>query len=107
MIEIIYYREHNRLTMQGHAGTAPIGEDIICAAATILARTLAANVKHLCDIGAATEPIIELEEGSAAISCKANHKYRSTVQSVFEAVCVGFEILADGTENAVNYSIRG
>lgn len=107
MIEVIYYREHNRVTMDGHADTAPIGEDIVCAAASILARTLAANVNHLVGIGAATAPVVELQEGHAEISCKANHKYRSVVQSTFEAVCVGFEILHNGAEGAVRYLIRG
>ena len=107
MIKVTYYREHNRLTMEGHAGYAPYGEDIVCAAATILARTLAANVNHLCQIGSAKEPVIRLVDGNAEIACKPDHKYRSVVGSTFEAVCVGFEILAAGAAEWISYEIRG
>ena len=44
MIEVTYYREHNRLTVKGHARSAEPGRDLICAACSILALTMAASL---------------------------------------------------------------
>ena len=43
MIEVTYYREHNRLVVTGHAQSNEYGKDLICASASILALTLGAN----------------------------------------------------------------
>lgn len=107
MIEVIYYREHNRVTVTGHANAAPIGEDLVCSAASILTRTLAANVEHLVKAGAARDSIIRLEEGDAEISCKVSHKFKAVAETIFSGICVGFEILADGAPDFISYSVRG
>lgn len=95
MIKVRYNRADNRVTVQGHAGAAPKGEDLICSAASILVHTLAANVGYMERSGAATQGVAEIKEGFAKVSCKAVRGYENTVASIFQAVCVGFEILAD------------
>ena len=60
------------LKVKGHAGLAEKGKDILCASATILAYTLAQNIK-----GAETRgllkyvPTLKLREGDTIISCRA------------------------------------
>ena len=44
MITITYDTKHMRLTVDGHAGYAPAGQDIVCAAVSALTWTLAAAV---------------------------------------------------------------
>ncbi len=44
MIEITYSRDS--LKIKGHAGYAPTGEDLVCAAVTILWRTLVASLNR-------------------------------------------------------------
>lgn len=107
MIEVIYYREHNRLTVTGHAHSNEYGKDLVCAAASTLALTLAANVGNMANKGYVHNPVTKLEEGNAEISCTPRTKYRDSVKQVFMSVCVGFEILADQYKDYISYCVRG
>lgn len=107
MIEITYYRDYNRVTVQGHAGTAPEGHDLVCAAVSAITGTLAANMEQLAQKGAVRAPCIRLEKGDAEIGGEYRHGYRSLVQMVVSAICVGFELLAEKYPEAVSYSIHG
>lgn len=58
------------LKLEGHAGYAEHGKDIVCAAASILANTVAYNVDLLDRFKAFKEPaIIRLESGDTEITC--------------------------------------
>lgn len=47
MIQVAYrYADGHELTVTGHAGAAPKGEDLVCAAVTILLRSLAWYMEH-------------------------------------------------------------
>ncbi len=73
MIKVIYYREYNRLTVEGHAGSGPEGHDLVCASASALALTLAGNVAHMEAIGAVHGAAYWGESRAKA----ASHRYRS------------------------------
>ena len=107
MIEVTYYREHNRLTVTGHAKSDEYGKDLICAAASALALTMGANVGHMHESGCVVDPIVNIKEGNAEISCKPKAKYRDSVRQTFMSVCVGFEILASKWPDYISYSVRG
>lgn len=107
MIEVIYYREHNRLTVKGHAKSDEYGRDLICAACSILAMTLSANVAHMKDSGCLTDAITVLEEGNAEISCNPRTRYKASVKQTFMSICVGFEILANKFPDYISYAVRG
>lgn len=107
MIEVIYHREYNRLTVKGHARSDEYGRDLVCAAVSALVLTMAANVGHMADSGCVTEPIVKLEEGNAEISCKAKARYRESVCQTFMSVCVGFEVLASKWPEYITYSVLG
>lgn len=107
MVEVKYDRAHNRLTVQGHAGAAPKGEDLICSAASILVHTLAANVEHMERSGIAENTVLDIREGWAKISCKASRGFESTVASAYQSVCVGFEILARKFPSYISYTVQG
>lgn len=107
MINVTYHRGFNRVTVKGHSKAAPKGEDLVCSACSILVHTLNANVSHLVSVGAAGDQVIEIKDGDAEISCKANHKYKALVLTTFETVCVGFEILASKFPEYVTYEIMG
>lgn len=83
------------LTVQGHAGQADIGHDIVCASASILAYTVAQIVKtmeHRGDLDG--KPIVALESGDAVISCKcrSNDLYAEAAYAFFVAQ-VGYSLL--------------
>lgn len=107
MIEVIYYQEHNRLTVTGHANSDEYGHDLICAACSALALTLAANVEYLTQGGYATEPVTVLQEGNGEISCRAKRRYRYSVRQTFMSVCIGFEVLERQYPDYISYQVQG
>lgn len=107
MIEVIYYKEHNRLTVQGHAKSDEYGRDLVCASASILAVTLGCNVGHLEEGGVVTDVSVRLDPGNAEISCKPKTRFRNVVKQTFQSVCVGFEILASKYPEYISFTVRG
>lgn len=107
MIQVKYNRFYNRVSVHGHADAAPKGEDLVCSAASILVHTLSANVAQMEKAGIAAKAVSDIQDGDATISCRAVKGYESTVSSIFQAVCVGFEILADKFPEYISYKILG
>lgn len=107
MIKVKYNRYLNKLTVDGHAGSAPIGHDLVCSAASILAHTLAANVEHMADAGMCCNIVREIRDGTAKISCKAMRGSERIVANTFQNVCVGFEILASKFPENISFEIIG
>ena len=106
MIEVTYYRNINRLVMVGHAGAGAIGEDLVCAAASMIAYTLVANVDRLVECGQAREPVISMKEGDTVITCNAVRRYRDVVTLVFDSVLMGLELLAMKHPQNISFEIR-
>ena len=106
MIQVIYYRKYNRLTVSGHAESAEKGHDLVCASASVLAYTLAANVANMADNGQVREPIMEMEEGNTVVSCKPRSNLKASVTLVFDSICVGFDLLAHEYPEYISYEIR-
>ena len=106
MIQVIYYRKYNRLTVTGHAGSAEKGHDLVCASASMLAYTLAANVANMADNGQVREPIMEMKEGNTVVSCKPRINLKASVTLVFDSICVGFDLLAHEYPEYISYEIR-
>ena len=107
MIEAIYYRKYNRLTIDGHANSGEPGHDLVCAGVSVLAYTLAANVGNLEANDMIRNPIVQMENGHAEISCEAKRKAGAFVSRIFEAVCVGFEMLDHDYPQYISYEIHG
>ena len=108
MIEVVYYRESNRVTIRGHARSAEYGKDLICSAVSTLALTLKANVKYLEKAGYVVKPVIRLESGNAEISCLPSRPiFRSSIRQIFMSVCVGFQMLATEYPDYISYRVEG
>ena len=71
MISVTFTESGDKLSLrvEGHAGYAEAGKDIVCAAASILAYTLASIVDSL-----EAESMIDLTSGDTVISCEATSK---------------------------------
>lgn len=107
MITVTYYREDNRVIMDGHAQSGPVGNDLVCASASILIQTLVAFVNNMVAAGQTKCPIIKLSDGHAFIDCKAPKRYKSPVTLVFDTICAGFDLLAHDYPDNISYEIRG
>lgn len=108
MIDVRYNRKEISLTVKGHAQSGEAGHDLVCAAATILVYTLAANVSGLCDDRAhARRPVIKLSEGDAIVKCSPVHGMKTVATLIFDSVCSGYEILASEYPENVRYTVEG
>ena len=107
MITAVYHRKYNRLTVEGHARSAEAGKDLVCASASMLACTLAANVDGLANNGQVKKPVIKLEEGNAEISCVPKTRYGSVITLIFDTICIGFELLQEKYPEYITYKILG
>lgn len=104
MINIIYRRKYHRVNVVGHANSAEKGHDLVCAAASTLVYTLAGNVERLEDC--IRDANINLKDGDAEVSCVPKCRMESVITLVFDAVFVGFEMLAKTHPDFVKCEIR-
>ena len=100
MIKVnIGYRSDRRecaLKVKGHAGQAEVGQDIVCASASILAYTVVQIVKAMDSHKDLEEtPTVNLESGDAIVLCRAKDDYLySEVLHTFFVVQTGYALLA-------------
>lgn len=106
MIKVVYYRKHNRVTIKGHAYSDVPGHDLVCAGVSTLAYTLAANANNMASLGYVRIEKMRLDSGHVEIHCSVKSS-KSLVARIFEAVCVGFEMLASEYPQYINYEIHG
>lgn len=107
MIKVIYHRDLNRVSMEGHAKSGEEGHDLVCASASILIYSLASFVLNMKEARQVYNPKCELKEGDALISCDAPNKYKGSITLVFDSICGGFELLARDYPDNISYEIRG
>lgn len=89
-------KRHLSLKVKGHAGQADIGQDIVCASASILTYTVAQIVKDMYAQGLLEcEPVIKLDNGNATIicRCKTAEAYYEAFKA-FDVAQVGYTLLA-------------
>lgn len=104
MIHTVFYQKDGTvcMQMQGHAKTAPKGEDLVCAAATTLAYTLAQAVQFLYEQGRLDEkPTIQIEDGYAFVSASPNGDSLAETLMVFWVSQVGAYVLEHNYPQAV------
>ena len=84
------------LHVKGHAGAAPKGQDTVCASATILAYTVAQNVKMAETRGMLKySPVVKLRDGNSIISCRAkdDDSYAELLHT-YLVIQSGYQVLA-------------
>ena len=90
MIQIRMDVEGMRLEIEGHAGYAPIGQDIVCAAVSTLTYTLAQNLAlMLC----ADEYTADLENGHAYIEARPPETLAELCRGIFMTIANGYAML--------------
>ena len=103
-----------KLLLDGHAGQADIGHDIVCSACSILAYTLAQYVKCAeAEGGLACPPYITLDSGYAVVECEPREDYFDGIYGAYQFAQLGYillehnypqfvELTQFGTEDSVN-----
>ena len=87
MIKVTFTESWQKLSLrlEGHAGYAEHGEDIVCASASILAYTLASIVESMDE-----DATISLNDGDSIIECISDPSTRNA----FNYTKVGYALLA-------------
>nr|DAI86499.1 MAG TPA: YsxB-like protein [Caudoviricetes sp.] len=102
MIVAEYDRSALCVRVTGHACSGQPGKDLVCAAATMLVCTLAADIERLHASISGSGKQVALESGRAELSFSAG-ACRSVAAVVFDSVCAGFALLAQHYPQAVIY----
>lgn len=83
------------LKVKGHAGAAEVGQDIVCASASILAYTLAQNIEFAHTYGKLkSKPTIKFNEGDCTISCRYKDESLPEVVHAFLVIQTGYALLS-------------
>lgn len=107
MIQVKFSKSENGksiiLDVKGHAGKAPIGQDIVCASVSILAYTVAHAVLNMSEQGKLKKkPTVRLCSGDAVITCKPSRNFFSEALHTFSLAEIGYSLLQDKYPEFVN-----
>ena len=103
MITVRYDRKCHRVTVSGHAGYAERGEDILCAAASMLLHTLAGAVRGLSERGFAEDIGVNLHAGAGEVVCTPKAEFGCVVTAVMDSIVLGFGMLAGDYPEYVSF----
>ncbi len=105
MIRAEYSRSKQELTVEGHAGYAPEGQDIVCASVSILILTAALRLRELFeeDHTHFPEPMIVTEKGYARVQAMAKGRHKKRTKEVFSVICAGLRQMAEEYPDNVCY----
>ena len=96
------------LFIEGHAGQAEAGKDIVCSAASILAYTVAQTITQMHKQGWLNKkPHINLKEGKGLITCIPKEEYFDECLMVFFVAEMGFNLLATNYPQYVAVELFG
>ena len=98
MITASFEKEEGKfvsLRVEGHAGQAEIGKDIVCSAASILAYTVAQTITQMNKQGwLKKKPHIKLKEGKGIVTCVPKEEYYNECLLAFFVAEMGYVLLA-------------
>ena len=97
MVTISMTKTDNTLALkvEGHAGQAEKGQDIICASVSMLTYTVAQYAKWMYERHQLKRmPLIELEEGNSQVIIKPKREFMAKGLHAFFVGSMGFDLLA-------------
>lgn len=96
MITIIYDSNHQTVTAEGHALSAPAGEDLICCAVSTLMFTITAALTE-------AEVPFSIKLGNGYMYIKAEGK---TARRIIEYISAGFKLISEKYPENVSFRIE-
>lgn len=99
MIRAVFERDKQSgkvsLRLTGHARAAEHGKDIVCAAASILAYTVAQTLQFMHEDGTLKDkPVYQLNAGDALVEATTDEESYSEVLHTFFVAQVGYHLLS-------------
>lgn len=104
MIEIKFNPKKMEIKVNGHAGQAEKGQDIVCSAVSILFYTLAQAVTDSREM-LQEDPVIVIEDGNGKVSCKPKKEYMATMQRTYWTILTGIELVAQEYKDYVKFTV--
>ena len=98
MVVARYNREECTLTVKGHAQSAPKGNDLVCAAASILGFTAIACVRNNQE---RFKPRILQQGDTLRIECEPGRSFVTPCRRMLDTIFTGYEVLASAYPNNV------
>ena len=97
MVKVAFEEKEGKLTLKidGHAGQADTGHDIVCSSCSILAYTVAQlvmNAKGMEELN--SPPEVKLEVGGGVVSCEPKAEAYGALKSAYLFAEVGYNLLA-------------
>lgn len=106
MIQAVYDRNANKITIKGHAYSGEPGHDLICASASMLVYTLAAAVESMNRHGHISDSVIEIANGDCIVGCEPYEQFKGAITLIFDSICAGYDVLAANYPQNVSYTIH-
>ena len=99
MVKIHFWKDNENgsihMKVKGHAATAPKGEDLVCASASMLVYTVAQAMMFYHEQGYLKEkPKIKMREGKASISVVPKEAYYAEALHTFWVAQCGAHVLS-------------
>lgn len=97
MVSIECIETDNTLSIQvdGHAGSAEHGKDLVCASVSILAHTAAESMRVMASSGMlCKDPKITMEEGHAVMTINPYQHFFYDCKTLLIVCQIGFDLLA-------------
>ena len=106
MTKVEYDPEEFRMEIRGHAGTAPPGQDLVCAAASTLSFAL---VNAALDRGEQYNTHLHLNKKDAVIGvrCYPDEEHEELCREMFRTILHGFALLREGNPDNIEIEITG
>ncbi len=107
MVWVMIFRSNHEVIgyeIKGHSGFAEAGQDIVCAAVSVLAQTGANALEKLVGV----EPEIQLEDGYLQVMLPKNlqESEREQAKTIFETILVGLEDVVEAYPRYVKLKYR-
>lgn len=107
MVKIHFWQDQEKgyihLKVRGHSNTAPKGQDLVCASATMLVYTVAQAMQFMYEQGQLLEkPTMKIREGKAVITAKPKEEFYAEALHTFWVAQCGAHILACNYPGAVS-----
>lgn len=96
MIRVVCLPEAGLLEVSGHAGSAPRGQDLVCAGASMLVFTACREAERLESLGRLRVLCLELRPGWARLQCHSPRGTEGAAEALLQTVLTGFRLLRQG-----------
>lgn len=102
MTKVAYDRAELYLSMEGHAGAGEKGDDLVCAALSMLMMTLERRM-----LDRAEQTAVTRAPGRFSIRCEAAPEREALCRESFDTVAAGLALLTENRPEHVSLTLTG